>query len=100
MVVSQYKDVKTYLTKDGSFIRELMHPDHHQVMSQSLAEAIVSPGASTLRHKHLQSEEVYHIISGCGRMSLDDQIFEIFKGDTIVIQPNVVHHLANEGERS
>jgi len=95
--IHKYKKVKPYITKDGSIIRELMHPDQHPVRNQSVAEAIVQPGMATLAHKHLQTEEIYHITHGCGRMSMDEEEFEINSGDTIVIQPGIVHHLVNDG---
>jgi hypothetical protein len=37
------------VTKDGSGIRELMHPDRHGNRNQSLAEALVPPGTQPLR---------------------------------------------------
>ncbi len=43
MVTKTEKDtIKPYITKDGSSIRELMHPEKHGNVKQSLAEAIVS----------------------------------------------------------
>jgi len=60
-MITQYKDVQPYVTKDGSLIRELMHPDVHGNRQQSLAEAIVPVGFTTFLHKHLKSEEIYHI---------------------------------------
>jgi len=95
--VNKYRETKPYVTKDGSIIRELAHPDHHPARNQSSAEAIVQPGTATLAHKHLLTEEIYHITNGCGRMSLDDEQFEVIKGDTIVIRPGVVHSLVNDG---
>ncbi len=59
-------DIAPYLTKDGSEIRELMHPDQHGNRRQSLAEALVPAGKRTLLHRHLTSEELYHITSGEG----------------------------------
>lgn len=94
---SSYREIKPYVTKDRSTIRELMHPDHHSVVNQSLAEAIVAPKSTTRRHYHLESEEIYHIISGCGKMGLGDEEFEVVKGDTILIPPGVAHHLVNDG---
>ena len=40
---TRYADIPVYRTKDGSQIRELMHPEHHGNRTQSLAEAIVAP---------------------------------------------------------
>ena len=41
---TRYADIPAYVTKDGSVIRELLHPDHHGNRQQSLAEATVPPG--------------------------------------------------------
>jgi hypothetical protein len=37
-------EVTPYITKDGSEIRELLHPDQHAVRHQSLAEAVIPAG--------------------------------------------------------
>lgn len=74
-----------------------MHPDHHSCRNQSLAEAVVEPGKATNKHKHLKTEEIYHITSGFGKMNLGTQEFKVSKGDTIIIQPGVIHHLVNDG---
>jgi hypothetical protein len=50
-------EIAPYVTKDGSEIRELLHPDRHAVRQQSLAEAVVAPGATTRLHCHKTSEE-------------------------------------------
>ncbi len=54
-------EVHAYRTKDGSLIRELMHPDRHGNARQSMAEAIVAPGGTTLLHRHGETEEIYPI---------------------------------------
>ena len=56
-----YASVTPFITKDGSQIRELMHPAQHGNHAQSFAEAIVAPGMKTLLHKHRVTEEIYHI---------------------------------------
>ena len=48
-------DVEAYITKDGSVIRELMHPNVHGNANASIAEAIVAPGQSTYLHKYMQT---------------------------------------------
>ncbi|MBS1213677.1 MAG: hypothetical protein H6R26_2294, partial [Proteobacteria bacterium] len=57
---SSYADALPYRTKDGSEIRELMHPVNHGNRSQSLAEATVERGCKTALHRHLATEELYH----------------------------------------
>jgi mannose-6-phosphate isomerase-like protein (cupin superfamily) len=94
---SEYDKMQPYVTKDGSIIRELMHPFTHLNRNQSLAEAVVPPGAITHLHKHLQSEEIYHVLSGIGLMTLGDEQFEIKEGDTVCIEPGTQHKVRNTG---
>lgn len=91
-------ELPTYVTKDGSTIRELMHPDHHPVCRQSLAEAEVAPGARTALHRHPATEELYHILDGQGRMTLGIETFEVAAGDTVLIPPGTPHAIANTGQ--
>ncbi|MFZ2268099.1 MAG: cupin domain-containing protein [Azonexus sp.] len=89
--------IAPYITLDGSEIRELLHPGRHAVRQQSLAEAVVPPGASTLLHRHAISEEIYHVTRGSGRMTLGTEKFAITVGDSILIAPGVAHCVENTG---
>ena len=95
---TSYRQISPYPTKDGSEIRELMHPGVHGNRSQSLAEAIVAPGQTTVLHRHHQSEELYHITAGRGRMTLGRQTFEVAPGDTVCIAPGTPHRIENTGD--
>ncbi len=95
---SRLADVPAYITRDGSSIRELMHPAVQGNANQSLAEASVPPGGETLLHRHRDSEELYHIVAGSGRMTLGDEEFAIAPGDTILIPPGTAHCLRNTGD--
>ncbi len=97
IIKSRYKDIRSYITKDGSVIRELMHSDIHGNIRQSLAEAIVPVDSVTFLHKHLQSEEIYHITQGHGVMSLGDEQFEVKAGDTVYIPAGTAHKIHNAG---
>lgn len=97
-IVSARDAVAAYVTKDGSEIRELLHPDRDAVRNQSLAEAVVPPGTTTLLHRHRLSEEIYHVTRGAGLMTLGDAQFTIRVGDSIVIRPGTPHCVANPGE--
>ena len=92
-----YDSVTPYITRDGSEIRELMHPNVQGNKNQSLAEATIPIGGKTLRHKHLLTEELYHITQGHGLMHLSDQSFEVFVSDTICIEPETEHCIENIG---
>lgn len=98
MIVQPYADVPVYRTKDGSDIRELMHPGVHGNRAQSLAEATVPAGTRTLRHRHLLSEELYHVVGGEGRMTLGAETFAVQPGDTICIPPGTSHCIEATGD--
>lgn len=97
---TSHKQAAPYITRDGSEIRELMHPQTHGNQNQSLAEAIIHPGCETRLHKHLCSEELYHVVSGCGQMTLGSQIFPVAPGDTVCIVPGMPHKVENTGKRN
>ncbi|HTT38722.1 MAG TPA: cupin domain-containing protein [Burkholderiales bacterium] len=97
MSQSHYSHIQPFVTLDGSQIRELMHPAHHANRNQSLAEAIVRPGQETLLHKHVRTEELYHITSGTGWMTLAEEQFAVVPGDTICIPPGTAHCIRNTG---
>lgn len=97
-MISHYPDVSSYITRDGSTIRELIHPSHHGAGNQSLAEARVAPGCATLLHQHPCSEEIYHITAGQARMTLGGEEYLIGPGDSVRIPPGTPHCLLNVGE--
>ncbi|CAN0175641.1 unnamed protein product [Phaeothamnion confervicola] len=92
-----YDSVPPYVTKDGSEIRELMHPSVHGNRNQSFAEATVLPGTQTALHRHRLTEEIYHIMVGAGIMTLGAKSFAVAAGDTICIAPGTPHCIGNTG---
>ncbi|WP_260291838.1 cupin domain-containing protein [Sedimenticola hydrogenitrophicus] len=92
------RDSECYQTRDGSWIRELLHPDHHPVKNQSLAEARVAPGVTTHLHRHRLAEEIYHITRGSGVMRLGAEEFTVQAGDSILIPPGMPHAICNNGK--
>lgn len=94
---SHRADAPPYVTKDGSEIRELMHPGVHGNRAQSLAEATVPPGAETRLHLHRVTEELYHVTQGEGLMTLGQEAFPMRAGDTVCIPPGTPHRIRNVG---
>jgi mannose-6-phosphate isomerase-like protein (cupin superfamily) len=95
---THYPDIPAYETRDGSQIRELMHPSLHAVQNQSLAEAQVFPGQKTILHRHHLTEELYHITAGTGIMTLGEEQFRVQTGDTVSIPPGTAHCIENDGQ--
>jgi mannose-6-phosphate isomerase-like protein (cupin superfamily) len=94
---TRIQDIKAYITRDGSEIRELMHPAVQGNQTQSLAEAVVQPGQRTHLHQHRRSEELYYITAGQARMTLGEKHFIVTVGDTICIPPGTPHCIENSG---
>jgi len=96
-IKTAYRGIVPYRTKDGSEIRELMHPAVHGNRQQSLAEAIVPPGGVTRLHRHHASEELYWFSAGEGIMTLGNENFAVAPGDTVCIPPGTPHRVCNTG---
>jgi len=94
---TRINDITAYVTRDGSEIRELMHPAAQGNKAQSLAEAIVEQGEQTHLHQHHNSEELYFITNGTGHMTLGEERFEVTVGDTICIPSGTPHCIKNIG---
>jgi mannose-6-phosphate isomerase-like protein (cupin superfamily) len=89
--------VPPFVTKDGSEIRELLAHRNSAIRRQSLAEARLAPGAATQEHYHIQTEEIYYITHGAGRIRIDGEIRAVSVGDAIAILPGQKHKLWNTG---
>ena len=94
---TSYVDIAAYQTKDGSEIRELLHPGTPAHGRQSLAEAIVQPGRKTILHRHHETEELYHVTRGKGQMTLGTKAFAIETGDSVRIPRGTRHCVENTG---
>jgi len=57
----------------------------------------VEPNGMQFLHSHEQ-EQCYFIISGFGKMFIDDQTQEVKKGDAIFIPSNSMHGIENVGQ--
>jgi len=97
MDIKNLGEVASFITKDGSEIRELLAHRNSVIRHQSLAEARVPEGASTQEHYHLKTEEIYYITHGQGKIRIDDETRAIRPGDAIAIPPGRRHKLWNTG---
>jgi mannose-6-phosphate isomerase-like protein (cupin superfamily) len=97
MIRNKYDAIIPYTTKDGSEIRELLHPDRDGAAGMSLAEAVVGPGLETRLHLHVRAEEIYHVTAGEGIMSIGEETAAVGKGDTVLIPPGAPHKVRNTG---
>ena len=92
MNVARLNDIEAFVTKDGSFIREL-----HHTQAQSLAEATLEPDQATQRHHHRVSEEIYFVVKGSGDLEVDGEHKRIAVGDAVLDPAGAWHSLHNNG---
>lgn len=112
-------DTRQYLIKateidsmQGEQITHFLNPDAIR-FNKSLGDAAglsqmgvhmiyVEPGFdSTEFHKHLYEEESIYILSGSGRLTIEDNIYEVGKGDFMAFPANrVAHALFNDGSET
>ncbi|HWI58712.1 MAG TPA: cupin domain-containing protein [Bacillota bacterium] len=97
MDVKNLNEVPAFITKDGSEIRELLAHRNSGIRNQSLAEARLPVGSSTQEHYHPQTEEIYFITQGTGRLRMEAEVREVQAGDAIAIPPGHKHKLWNTG---
>jgi mannose-6-phosphate isomerase-like protein (cupin superfamily) len=95
MRIHRLDQQEPFTTADGSTIREVAGLPSGNAVQQSLAEAMVPPGGETVEHYHTVAEEIYHFVSGSGRLRLGGEECDVRSGDTVVIPPGVRHKLWN-----
>ncbi|HVR36474.1 MAG TPA: cupin domain-containing protein [Methylomirabilota bacterium] len=100
MDIKNLTDVPAFTTKDGSEIRELLAHRNSAIRNQSLAEARVPVGGSTLEHYHPKAEEIYYITHGSGELRIGKETRGVKTGDAIAIPPGQRHKLWNTGAQA
>jgi len=89
--------VPAFTTKDGSEIRELLAHRNSCIRNQTLAEARLPVDAVTTLHYHPQTEEIYYILEGSGRIQVGEETADVGPGDAIAIPPGTGHQITNTG---
>ena len=100
MEIKNLNKVPSFITKDGSEIRELLAHRNSAIRNQSLAEARLPVGASTQEHFHSHAEEIYYITHGAGKIRIEGETREVGAGDAIAILPGKKHKLWNTGDET
>ena len=98
MDIVNLDQVEPFITKDGSQIRELLAYRNSAIQNQSLAEATVPVDGSTDEHYHSETEEIYFILEGEGKMRIENESQDVRVGDAIAILPGQKHKLWNTGK--
>lgn len=73
-----------------------MSPTVSGLNNMSIAEITIPAGVEVTKHYHLESEEVYQIISGSGIMHLDSEELLMTPGQAVAIKVGQWHSIRNE----
>ncbi len=87
----------SFITADGSQIREIVHPNFSGAQNQSLAEATLPMGGATTEHFHPQAEEIYYILRGTACLCIEDETRDLHCGDAVLISARQKHKIWNTG---
>ena len=97
MIVTNRHRAAVIKTPHGSEIRPLIDRTTSPIERCSLAEELLPAGAAVGRHHHLETEEVYYILDGTGRMTVGSDTRVVEAGDAIFIPRGHTHTLENTG---
>lgn len=62
----------------------------------SFVDYVEIPSSCSIgQHRHGNDEEIYFIVSGNGRMTVEDETFDVREGDLILNRPGGRHGLEN-----
>ena len=100
MLIVKRDEAKILHTPHGSEIRPLMDRTTSAIEQCSLAEELLPPGYAVGRHFHCETEEIYYILNGTGRMTIGAEIQEVTAGDCIFIPRGEVHTIENTGSET
>jgi mannose-6-phosphate isomerase-like protein (cupin superfamily) len=74
--------------------RYLVEEGENEHGLQFIHENTLDPGAAFGVHRHVDSEELYVVLSGTGTASVDDERYEIGPGDVVTLKRGQTHHIA------
>jgi mannose-6-phosphate isomerase-like protein (cupin superfamily) len=97
-MIKNIKKIESFITKDGSKIREIFHPNNSSIKTMSLAEAEIPPDKTTKYHYHKKSDEIYLILQGSGVIEIEGKKRKVRENDCILIRVGTKHRIKNVGD--
>jgi mannose-6-phosphate isomerase-like protein (cupin superfamily) len=78
---------------------EMINSDTAGATKVSFAKLIINPGKASQRHYHKETEEIYFILAGSGRVIIDEESFDVRPGHAILLPIGVHHQIFNTGNQ-
>jgi len=94
-----YEDLVEVKDLPGRTLKWLITPQQQITSRFSMNSVVIKPG-STVKpaHSHPNMEEVIYIISGNGRVFIDNTVSELREGAVVLFKPGSVHMVRNDGD--
>ena len=69
-----------------------------QLGAESLGARLwrLQPGQASTRHRHRHQEELYLVLAGTGRASVDDEVLTLGALSALVVEPDTVRQIFND----
>ncbi|MBF0552004.1 MAG: cupin domain-containing protein [Deltaproteobacteria bacterium] len=65
----------------------------------SFAKVTYRPGDGSPLHHHDRTEEIYYILSGYGKVVIDDEEFPVRPGHAVLLPVGSIHRILNTGDQ-
>jgi len=85
-------------SEHGEVVFELFGKAAGGSLAHSLAQIVIPPGKTSLKHYHPVAEESYYILSGSAQMELEGDARPLGPGDSVIILPGQVHRITNASD--
>ena len=86
---------KVHQGKGELLFRRVLNTKHFKTNIEFLDHLILPPDTSIGYHQHTKGEEIYYIMHGKGRMTVNDKTWDVCKGDAIPCPFNGSHGIYN-----
>jgi mannose-6-phosphate isomerase-like protein (cupin superfamily) len=91
-------EIKTF-HNEGFASHQLIFPENSASERVTITRVLVQPGASNQRHHHVQSEQIWVALQGCGDLLLANNETRRFEsGDVVRFADGDIHGLHNTSD--
>jgi len=92
---------KPFVNNTGERVYEMLGAPENigGAKGHSFSHVVIPAGCHSRPHYHPVAEETYYILSGEGRVLVDDSEIKLVPGDALLIQPPETHQIFNDGDR-
>jgi quercetin dioxygenase-like cupin family protein len=96
--VVRFKDGNKVDLGSGSFSNLILTASNLAKSNKNmLGYSVFKPGIDTRQKIHTEAEELAHVISGSGKITVGNELVSFSPGDSVFIPPGVPHGVRNDG---